>query len=170
MRLSFVLVLALAAAGCALDGLPPMDPGPGPGGDPDLDEEPFACEAELAVTGSLTPPGAPPTAEDGCVPTGLWTVHVALVDQGNCPEVPFLPQYEYEVTGSIDEGYAYTYLGDPTNENVSLKVTQGGPGDCEGNFEHHSADGMSLLLLKPFERDLAITGAGYYEVYTTPQN
>ena len=155
-------LLALTVAACT--GLGDVeDPAPGD----ELDERPesVSCQAELSITGTLVPPGAAPGADDGCVPLGTWTLDLELSDAGDCADVPFEPRYVYEVTGSIDEGYEYSYLGDPDSEDVRLKVTQGGPGDCEGNFEHHAPDGSALLLLKPFERDLVINGTAYYETY-----
>jgi hypothetical protein len=131
-----------------------------------LNEPDILCRAELAVTGNLQPPGAPPLAEEGCVPFGTWTVNVEMVDQGECQEVPFYNQYVYEVTPEPNEGgYLVVYTAEPMSENVQMKITEGGPGDCEGSFEHHSGDGKAILVLKPHERDLAITGHAYYEVF-----
>ena len=144
---------------------------PAPGGDDPVDEVPegVECQAELSITGTLVPPGAAPGPDAGCVPLGTWTLDLEVSDPGDCADIPFEPRYVYEVTGNIDDGYEYTYLADPDSELVRLKVTQGGPGDCEGNFEHYAADGMAMLLLKPFERDLAVSGTAYYETYAASQ-
>lgn len=138
----FAALLGLALVGC--DNLGAVEDM----GDDDDDELPegVACMATLSVTGTLTPPGTPPGPDDGCVPLGTWTVDIQMVDPGDCAEVPLRPQYVYEVTGSIDDGWTYTYVGDPTAEHVYMKVTQGGPGDCEANFEHYTPDGLSLTF------------------------
>jgi len=165
----FAMAAMLALGGAACSELGTVE-----GGDDDddtpIDETPEAvsCMAELMVTGTLTPPGTPPAADAGCIPIGTWTVDVQLVDAGDCESVDFLPQYVYTITGDIDNGYEYVYTADPTSENVFMKVTQGGPGDCEGSFEHYAADGMSMVLLKPHERELAISGHAYFETYTEP--
>jgi len=161
-RFFLAALLGIAAMGC--DDLGAVDEGD----DDDDVIEGVECMAELSATGTLVPPGTPPAAEDGCIPLGTWTVQIAMVDPGDCGDVPFLPEYVYEVTGVEGDGYTYTYVGDPTNENVYMKVTQSGPGDCNANFEHYSADGMSLMLVKPFERDLVLSGSAYYETYTEP--
>jgi len=145
----------------------------GPGGDGDGDGDGdgqiLACQAQMTVTGSLAPSGAIPAPEDGCVPFGTWTIDVALADQGDCPDVTFDAQYVYEVSEDVDNGgYLYNYPADPANPNVRIKVTSEG-GSCAGNFEHYSDDGKTLILLKPFEDNLQITGSGYFEVYYNPQ-
>lgn len=126
------------------------------------------CTAELSVTGTLTPsPDAPP--DDGCVPNGTWEVSLALEDMGECDDVTYDASYTYEVTGSPAEGgYTVTYVEDPENPNVYLKV-KGQGGACEGSFEHWSADGKTLLLIKPYEEDLTIGGSAYFEVYSESQ-
>jgi len=167
-KLLLVGTLGLGLAACTTLGEVEDPP---PGDDAPIDETPegVLCQAELSITGTLVPPGDAPSPDDGCIPLGTWTLNIAMSDPGDCDEVPVDAQYIYEITGNRDDGYEYSYVADPDSELVRLKVTQGGPGDCEGNFEHYAADGKALLLLKPFERDLSVSGTAYYETYPGSQ-
>ncbi|RMH40875.1 MAG: hypothetical protein D6689_12520 [Deltaproteobacteria bacterium] len=157
----FALALSVFSGGCGELGQVDSPPG---GGDPgDQLPDGVACQAELSITGTLTPPGTPPDPAEGCVPVGTWTLQVAVDDPGTCDQVDHESTYVYEVTGDIDNGYDVTYQGTPAGE-VYLKITSEG-GACQGSFEHYSADGSALLLLKPFEENLAISGRGYFERY-----
>lgn len=160
------LLSPLLIGGCS--DLGTVGPGDGDGdGDGDVVET-LLCQAVLSVTGSLTPSGIAPGPDDPCIPFGTWTVDVVLADQADCPDVEFDAQYVYEVIEDPDNGYLYNYPADPANPNIRLKVTAEG-GSCAANFEHWSADGKTLLLLKPFEDDLVFTGSGYYETYSVSQ-
>ena len=67
-----------------------------------------------------------------------------------------------------EETWEYSYPADPDNTNIRLKVTSEG-GSCAGNFEHWSDDGLTLVLIKPFEDGLTFTGTGYFELYRENQ-
>lgn len=162
-------IAAFAGGGCALDGVNP-GPGNGDGGVDVNGEADLVCSATLATSGSLTPPGTPPAADAGCIPTGEWTVNVTVADMGDCTDVPINAAYHFTVTELPDEaGYDYTWDDDPANMNVDMKITQGGPGDCEANFAMFSDDGTQYILLKPNERDLVLDGQGEYELWSKSQ-
>jgi hypothetical protein len=123
----------------------------------------------MNLTGSLAPSGTPPVATDPCIPFGTWTVNVTLADMADCTNVEFDAQYVYQVTENItEETWEYAYPADPDNENIKLKVTANGS-SCAGNFEHWSDDGKTLIMIKPFEDNLTITGTGYFELYSVNQ-
>jgi hypothetical protein len=102
-------------------------------------------------------------------------VDVALADQGDCDEVLFEETYTFEVTPIYDEpdaegvqdivDWEYVWTDDPDDPAFNAKITEGGPGDCEANFELYSPDGKTYLLLKPHERELALNGQGSYELW-----
>ena len=160
-RYATVFAFLAASSGCGLGQTTPPDGG---------EELPFACNALLAVTGTLEPAN-PDAPADECVPTGIWTLEVTVdpAEPSTCEDVDIAPRYTYEVTQDQDTlEYFYVYREDPQSETVFLKVNASG-GFCRGNFEHWSADGTRLILLKPFEDNLVITGSGAYEVYSENQ-
>jgi len=64
----------------------------------------------------------------------------------------------------------FTYVNDPTNPRVVVKVSEGGSGLCEGELSIYSADGKTVWLLKPeLNADNTITGDGEYGQYSTDQ-
>jgi hypothetical protein len=170
---SLALLLPLLAAGCG--DLGTVGPSPGDGdGDGDGDggtgpADPLLCQATLSVTGTLAPSGITPVDGDPCIPFGTWTVDVTLADQADCASVEFDAQYVYVVSQDPDSGsYAYSYPADPNNPNIHLRVSAEGSA-CEGTFEHWSDDGKTLVLLKPFEDGLQLTGSGTFETYNVSQ-
>lgn len=141
-----------------------IDPGPGP--EPGPRQVSLACEAELSITGTLEPPGTPPTEEDGCVPEGTWTLEVSLADPGDCdPDViEFNEVYEYSVTiDGLDE--IMEYLGDDGNPDEDTYNPARSGSTCRANLTHYSPDGLKVVMLQPFEEDLDITGSGVFELW-----
>jgi hypothetical protein len=141
-------------------------PGEPPGDDPP--PAVLVCRADLALTGSLTPPDPAPPGDGGCSPLGTWTVSLEIADPGDCGDVPLAASYVYQVTGGPETGYQVTYPADATSDHIFLKVTSEG-GVCQGNFEHYAADGRALLLIKPFADGAALAGQAAYEEYSAPQ-
>jgi hypothetical protein len=158
LLLALALTLALAPA-CSLGDATTDDDDDDIIGDPDI-----LCTAELTVTGNLAPAGATPGADDGCIPMGTWTVNVAVADDGGCTDVAVEAQYIYNVTLAENGTWAVAYPADPAADTY-LTMRSSGPGDCEGTFQHTSADGTQDMILKPFERDLTITGSGTFDQY-----
>jgi hypothetical protein len=147
MRARSSLLLGLVIAGCGVGDAT----GPGGGGDDDgvdVDERPpqVLCEAQLTLTGTMTPPGTPPTADLGCVPQGEWVI-TATVGENDCGEVPLSGSYTYTVTGTGHETQI-TYGG---TEQSTVGIHAGGNGNCLGSFEHiwQGEGGWNVLLLKP---------------------
>jgi hypothetical protein len=123
------------------------------------------------------PDGIPGNADDGttkiggCWPVGVWTFSATVDDtidvvditgDGNgdrCGEVagtsaPTLEaSYSFRVDRNEDpesDGLleSYAYLGSSA-DFFSVKVTEGGGGDCEGIMEFKSADSKQWFTLKP---------------------
>ncbi len=124
----------------------------------------------MTLSGSFAPPGAPPTADLGCVPAGTWTVSVTLPDSGDCGDVPAgIDQYVYTVTGEgRDQDVVYTAA---SGEDVTLSIHAGGNGECEGSFEHiwPVGDGtFHVVQLKPYFEPgtLVMLGSGTYQLWS----
>lgn len=125
------------------------------------------CEAQLTISGTFTPGMAQPVDVFGCWPVGTWTF-TATVGSSDCSSTPQLePQYSVVVThDAVTELQSYAYATDPANQRVLLGVSSGGAGLCEGGFSIFSADGKSVVTLKPtLHADGTITGTGEYELY-----
>lgn len=157
-------LLGLALAGCTLGD---ASGGGGPGVDTDVRPEEAMCEAQLTLTGTLTPPGEPPTADVGCVPEGTWTVQVTVANVGDCGEVPISSTYVYEVVGAgRDRTITYT---SPGGDDANVGIHAGGNGECEGSFEHIWAaeGGYAVMLLKPWfpPGTTTIQGTGTYQIW-----
>ena len=160
-------MFAIGVLACDLGSSGPMMMG----GDADPlgnNDDRIECEATFSLTGSLVP-SVTPDPDAGCVPNGTWTVDLAVLDAGNCAEAfEWEAQYVYEVTGDNEIGFTYTYVGDPTNEDVFLKVTAAGS-LCNGSFEHYTNGTKDLLNIKPTEQDFNLTGTAYFERWFEPQ-
>lgn len=136
------------------------------------------CSAELAVTGTFQPSdgaggGTDPEDPDSgwsCIPSGRWTVDVAVVDTGDCDEVPIQDRFTYTITPDTESArgdYLTVYDGDPEGQASYTKVTIEGP--CIGNFEHFSPDGKEATILRPYvdtEIGFDIAGTGVFELYS----
>lgn len=158
---STLLALCLGLPACTLGDVGPGGPGV------DVDERPegVLCEAALTVSGTLTPEGAAPTPDLGCVPQGTWTVNVT-VGESDCGDVPVNATYTYVVTG-VGRDQIITYDGP---EDSTLGISAGGNGECEGAFEHIWPGELPehhVLLLKPYfdAGSLVIQGIGQYQIW-----
>jgi hypothetical protein len=134
------------------------------------------CMAVMTVSGSLDPD--PEAVGDGCVPNGTWTLNVALEDDGGCTDAGhppvFLNTYTYLVSGGVtggadDDGYEVVWLEDPDDPNVDFRLKAKGGGECEATLEHWDDDGTTLVVLRPHEENLVISGSGTFEVYEEEQ-
>jgi hypothetical protein len=130
------------------------------------------CDAHLMLNGTFAPDAAmPKPAEvEGCWAVGIWTFS-ATVDMNNGCEAPKLEkEYKFQVTRDASDNENYTYLTDPANEFVRVKVTSGGSGLCEGGVTIFSTDGKTVWNLKPnLFADNTLGGQGEYEVYGSDQ-
>ena len=146
-------------------------PGGGSGPAPDSNTT-VGCEAQLAITGTLTASAATdPTG--GCQPAGTWSVTVTVSDMGNCTAVPLKTPYTYTVTApSGGPGTNITYGG---GGESTLNIN-GDDGRCNGSFDHIVPNGSKFdeIHLKPrtppFAQvtgtSIALTGTGDYMLLT----
>lgn len=156
----------LAAAAFAFSGCSGVGT-VGDGTDPIDDSTGELCSAALALAGSFQPTGTGVDEGGSCIPLGVWTFNVTVEDMGDCPDVPTVGEYVYEITEDAD-GYITTYLADPDNENILAKVSI--EGECIGTMEHWSDDGKQMTLLRPYTlEDFSIAGVGEYEIFEESQ-
>jgi hypothetical protein len=115
-----------------------------------------------------------PADHPSCWPIGVWTFSSHLSGTEACAAAPtLLPSYAFTITESLDgvgdplQTGAYTT--DPTT-HAHVKVSDGGAGLCEGDFELFSPDGTQFFNFTPnLNADDTITGQGLYRLYTTDQ-
>lgn len=161
---STFFVLGFALAGCGLG-----DVGTGDGVNTEDDRPAEAlCQADIALSGTFTPAGTPPTPDLGCVPEGTWTVNVTISDTGDCGDVPMGSSYTYTVTGAgRDRVISYTAAA---GEETTLSIHAGGNGECEASFEHiwETDGGFAVALLKPWfdPGTTTIQGTATYQLWS----
>ena len=163
MRLVGAL-LFIATVGCTNGDTPPMANG-------------RQCGATLSAMGTFAPdPAATPDPNGtGCWPAGTWTYQMAIVMNDCSPAPTFLPQYQVKGVQTLDMNgdpvvNTFTFLTDPGSTRTILKVSEGGSGLCEGEFDIYSADGKTVTLMKPeLNADNTLTGDGEYAVYSSDQ-
>jgi hypothetical protein len=135
------------------------------------------CASTLTASGSFVvdPAATPPVGSTGCWPAGTWTFKMAVASN-DCSAAPALEsQYQFKGTQTTDMNGdpivdTFTYLNDPTNTRVLVKVSEGGSGLCEGEVSIYSTDGKKVWLLKPeLNADNTITGDGEYGEYKSDQ-
>ena len=169
MRLASALIFVSAICGCTS--------GDSPGTADASTANGRSCSATLTTMGSFAPDPAatPPVDSTGCWPAGVWTF-TAAVTQNDCTKTP-VPEAQYQFKGTQTNDMngdpivnTFTYLNDPTNTRVTVKVSEGGSGLCEGELTIYSTDGKIVWLLKPeLNADNTITGDGEYGEFTTDQ-
>jgi len=162
-----LLAAALAFSGCiggAVDG------DTAPPGDTHASAHGIVCTTELSVTGTLAEAAPQPADIHGCWPVGTWKIKPEVAHSG-CQQMPALaPEYSFKVMRDLEDNETYAYLNDPGYEHVRVKVTSGGGGLCEGGLTIYSADGKSMLNLKPqLHPGGSMDGHGAFEIYTTDQ-
>lgn len=135
MRAAPVLALALLSTAACDGAVGEDDPGPLAN---------VLCQAPLTVTGqfmsSVTPP---PTADQGCVPTGSWTINVAVADNGDCSAVDVLPTYTVQIVNTAPAGER------PNNEITVTNAPAGAEVDTGLNASGNGACNLSLDILTP---------------------
>jgi len=198
--ISFVLCALLGACGVGDegdDGVTPTDPNP-------LRLQCSAgITITGTFTESVTNP-RPPDVNDptqlqgGCWPVGTWNFTAAVDPAADvlditgdgvgdrCGEVAgtTAPTFESSYSFSVDrvddpanDGIVETYQYIGTSPNfVSIKVSEGGGGDCEGIMEFKSTDSKSWWVFNPVICTSAgcvspsntISGKGDFTVYLDP--
>ena len=127
------------------------------------DSERVECTTEFEVAGIFASSVTPrPTAADGCVPNGAWTINLTEVAGGECATTKFQTQYQVTIAGS---GRARTYtLTNPAGAaERKFGMSAGGSGECELSLEEISpatAPKYHRLLVKPFTEAGATVVAG----------
>jgi hypothetical protein len=186
-RILFAISLSLSVGGCLGSvGTPGMGGGSGGGGNGGSSNADggsmsggnagnapgkLLCSATLSLSGNFQQGAAPPTDfAGGCWPSGTWTFS-AQVGTNDCPNGPSLPsQFVFQVQEDADFNDTITYTTDPTNTNLSLKISGGDGGVCIGAFLIFSTDGKTVLNLRPaMQSDNSLNGQGDYSVYDTDQ-
>jgi hypothetical protein len=164
MRLVATLIIAACFMACT-------------NGDAPVEPNGRLCGTTMTSSGSFTPdPTAMPNPNGtGCWPYGTWTFTMT-VDMNDCASPPQLaPQYQMKATQMINNDGdivpIYSYLTDPANPMVIVKVSEGGvAGGCEGELDIYSNAGKDVFVLKPqLNADNSITGDGEYTEYGTNQ-
>lgn len=165
-KTSFALASVLALGACGLGSTGGLS-----GGDDDQSlPENALCQSTLTITGTLAPEGAP-TADQGCVPQGTWTVNVAVADLGDCDGAPVDAQYVYTVTGTgHNETITFEGSGDETELQIHADDSDGTA--CDGSFEHIWAGAASgeynVMDLRPIAIPSSgmIAGEGTFQLWS----
>jgi hypothetical protein len=124
--------------------------------------------------GGATCAAVQPATALGCYPIGTWTFTATLTGTEACAApVQLLPSYTVVLTQISDQQgdpvQIATYTTDPTTHSRT-KVSSGGSGLCEGDFELFSPDGTQQWNFTPdLNADNSITGQGLYRLYTSDQ-
>lgn len=129
------------------------------------------CSATLSLSGQWVEGNLPPTDfPGGCWPDGTWSF-TATVTQNGCASQPDLAAlYRFQVMEDVDYNVTITFLNDPTNTSASLRISGGEGGVCGGAFLLFSADGKTMINLRPaLQADNSINGRGEYQVWTADQ-
>jgi hypothetical protein len=131
------------------------------------------CTSVLSFAGNYVQGNPPPSdLEGGCWPDGTWTF-TANVDSTDCaagmaPTVQ--PQYVFQVTQDDDFNMTIVYQTDPTNMNISLKISGGDGAVCTGAFLIFSSDGKTIWNLRPaLQPDNTLNGHGDIQVWDADQ-
>jgi hypothetical protein len=136
------------------------------------------CLDPMMLSGTFVQSTPPPIEPDGsawtgCWPIGKWTFTATLVGTNACSDTPMIaPSYSFtgtegsDMDGDPTENFAYS---DPS-AMVIVKVTEAGNGECEGEVDLFSSDGLKEWNLNPFlQPDNTINGSGYYAEYGSDQ-
>ena len=172
-RINLFACCTIPLLGAALVGCDPGSVGGGDGVDVDDRLPEVKCEASLAISGTFaTSVAPPPTAADGCVPEGVWTVAVTVMSAGDCAAVNVGDEYVFDVVGT-GRDRTFTLRDAPAGAEISLNIHAGGNGECEFTFESitPAASGggeHEVILLKPYTEPglTPIAGSGTYQLWT----
>lgn len=149
-------------------------PGDGSGGGdddgPPIVEQGLLCEGRFSITGSFAVGAPQPEDVFGCWPVGVWTFKATMEENGCATSPTLLPEYKFEVTRDIDDNEVYSFLNEPDNPRVHIKVSSGGAGICTGGVTIYSDDGKKIINLKPaLQEGGVLNGSGEYLEYDSDQ-
>ena len=182
MKIRRLLTIASLTAGVSFACTPdpigttgPPQPGDVPPVTPGITPDPatfgIVCEAEFIVTGQVTNPQPVPEDVTGCWASGTWDLQIQVVSNECGSDLPAATSFKYQVTIDEDSNTTYSYLDDPTSDLVALSVTSGGAGDCQGSFEHFTADRKGTTVLRPsLYPEGRLDGKGTFQLFNAAQN
>lgn len=154
-----VAMLAACSPGEVADVAPP-------------DVERVECTTELELTGTFATSVSPaPTAADGCVPNGTWTIDVSEVPGGECATTKYQARYIIAIAGQGRER-TYTLTNPAGAAERKFGLSAGGSGECELTLEEISpatTPKYHRLLLKPFTEagGSVIAGSANYTLWSS---
>lgn len=127
------------------------------------DVERVECTSEFEVAGTFRTSVTPaPTAADGCVPNGTWTINLTEIPGGECSATKFQAQYVVVVAGQ-GRDKTFTLQNPAGAAERKFGMSAGGGGECEMSLEEISpatAPKYHRLLVKPFTEPGGTTIAG----------
>jgi hypothetical protein len=129
------------------------------------------CSADFNITGTWVQGSAPPADfPGGCWPDGTWTFTTAVTNN-TCPTAPKLEaEYVFKVVEDLDYNDTITYVTDPNNMYVTTKISGGEGAICTGAFLIFSADGKTVVNLRPaLQTGNILNGVGDYRVWDQDQ-
>jgi hypothetical protein len=136
------------------------------------DVERVECTTELEISGSFATSISPaPTAAEGCVPNGTWTIDLTEVPGGECATTKYQARYVIAIAGQgRDRTFTLTNPAGAAERKFGLSA--GGSGECELTLEEISpatAPKYHRLLLKPFTEagGAVIAGSANYTLWSS---
>ncbi len=163
LLLAFSLAAAALAAACSPGEVADVAP-------PDTDR--VECTTEFEVVGTFASSVTPrPTAADGCVPNGAWTINLTDVPGGECATTKFQAQYLVTIAGTGRER-TYTLTNPAGAAERKFGMSAGGSGECELSLEEISpatAPTYHRLLVKPFTEagGTVVAGSATYTLWSS---
>lgn len=174
MRLPRIALASPLLAVLACDGSVAAD-------DPNDPLKNVECEAQVTLTGTFQTSLSPaPTAEEGCVPDGTWTINTTVSSMGTCAAVDVRSQYVLTVVNTAAAGErpnrTVTLTGADPAADITANIHAGGDGECLLSFESitPTADGkFHVVLLHPVvDGEVSLTNIvqgeepGSYQLWT----
>ncbi len=136
------------------------------------DVERIECTTEFEVSGTFATSVSPaPTAAEGCVPNGTWTIDVREVPGGECASTKFQARYVVTVTGT-GRDKIFTLTNPAGAAERKFGMSAGGGGECDMALEEISpatAPKYHRMLIKPFTEPAGtlIAGSGNYTLWSS---
>lgn len=137
---------------------------------PDVDR--VECTNDFEVAGTFASSVNPrPTAADGCVPNGTWTINLTEVPGGECATTKFQASYVVVVAGA-GRDRTFTLNNPAGTAERKFGISAGGSGECEMTLEEISpatAPKYHRLLLKPFTEagGTVVAGSATYTLWSS---
>ncbi|HVV82143.1 MAG TPA: hypothetical protein VHE35_03660 [Kofleriaceae bacterium] len=137
---------------------------------PDVDR--VECTTDFEVNGTFATSVSPaPTATDGCVPDGTWTINLSQVPDGECATTKYQAQYIVQVAG-MGRDRTFTLTNPAGTAERKFNLSAGGGGECEMSLEEISpatAPEYHRLLVKPYTEPggNTVAGSATYELWSS---